>query len=373
MWFLFGIITLVAAFITNLTQRTQANWKGKPAALDGVNYDAQYVFHSSRSSNKKTLSLVRVGLRGMPPGFNFALRAVTGMDRWANRIGILAEHPFHDPAFEDRYFLESDNATVIRTLGNDAKLRELLRRVFDTERARGVKIKRIICRGGRLWCEYYPGPGRHDPTLGDTMMMVPMLHALGDALRAYPPLLTDQRDPFALRAAIILALNSATLWLGIVSFYGIFLSPTIVDDWGLFRASAVPGLIAFVLFLLISMRLLGNTSRARLVLAELLLIGSVGFVLSAHALMRAADISFDSGSMQSYTISNIWLERRTGRRSTSYYFHSHDWPPQLARVGYIRVDYGTYTSLQHTKSAVVNVMPGAIGYAWVDSVVPASK
>jgi hypothetical protein len=108
-------------------------------------------------------------------------------------------------------------------------------------------------------------------------------------------------------------------------------------------------------------------------LIEAALVGGFGFAMSAFALAREADITFDRSRAQPHHLPDIRTEHKItrSRRSTNhhYYLHGADW--QSGRVGRplrLEIDSHTYDALQGKTQAVVWTREGALGYEWVERV-----
>jgi len=368
MWFGFGLITLLSAFGYSLYLRAAARWSGDQRMHAGTSYNYQEIRHKQR------LQKVRIGV-STPAGFNFTAREEGTRDRFFKWLGVCAELHIRDRAFDQAVYLESDARGLGLLLNEHKELRTALLDIVSLAQSQGLKRLRIRCAHERLWVEFKP---KNESVLaGAPGRLVPLLSVLRAGLESNKLRLADMRDPFVWRAAILLSISTATVIFGI---YGVLRSTMgrtdILDSWDLLKASAVPGVLALIGFLVVILYTLGRSSRTHLVLVEATLVGGLGFVLSAYAFARDANVDFDQRAATAHELHEVRAEHRItrgrrGRTNHNYYLHTADW-----RAGHggkplaLEIDLATFNRLADQQEAIVHVRPGALGYEWIERIEP---
>lgn len=195
-------------------------------------------------------------------------------------------------------------------------------------------------------------------------------------MRSRPRAAREARDPFIARAALLLSVSTASAAFGVYGLLrGIAGRTDILEPWTLLGWTIVPSLLLFALFLGAIVFLLGGSSRAHLVLLEVLLVGSWGFVLSGHALAREANLAFDGRPPRLVHVSGIDTEHvvrrgKRGRRTHRYYVHVDDWRASGAPTLRLEIDSATYGRLPDGGDATLYVRPGALGFEWIERIEP---
>lgn len=372
MWFGFGLITLLAAFGFSLYTRRIAGWSGKPRTLTpdlgGRSYDYQEVRHKQR------LRKVRIGIAG-PTGFDFTVRAEGKRDSFFKWIGICAELQVRDREFDKAIYIESDARGLGLLLNENKELRGTLLEVVNFASAHELRGVRIRCAYDRLWVEFNPKQEASIPAA--ETRFVPLLYTLRDRLENNRLQLADMRDPFILRAAILLSISTASAVFGL---YGIIRAASgrtdILEPWKLLATSAIPGVLLLLCFLIAILYVLGRSSRTHLVLMEAALVGGFGFVLSAFAFARDANVDLDTRAATPRELHGVQAEHRVtngrrGRKNHHYYLHAADW-----RAGHtgealrLEISEASFHQLRDVQDAVIYIRPGAFGYEWVERIEP---
>jgi hypothetical protein len=232
MWFLFGLITLTAFTIWSASRRIRANWHGDPLPMGGVAAMVQEVTHKSR--------VVRVNL-GCP-----AVREVdltVRIERWWDRLfkwlGISVEYQVGCDRFDNRFYLITDQPLLGQALASDEALRRDIMALPERGAANGVTLKALHLREGRLWAELIPNDSKN-ATAGMSHALahafVPLLAGIARRLEQALPVRGPRlRDPFAWKAALVLAVSTGAAGTGVVHLLRIMAAtvPFTVDSWAL--------------------------------------------------------------------------------------------------------------------------------------------
>jgi hypothetical protein len=365
MWFAFGLITLVVALVCNLHTRMLARWSGSLRALQrGLSYE----YNEVRQQGK--LRLVRMGLAA-PGGYTFKARKEGMHDSLFKFVGVSVEMQVQDQKFDAAVYLESDAKALGMLLAENDDMRAALLSVFEVADALKLRRMRVRCLQKRLWVEFSPA---QEESIGEAARrLVPSLNVISKALKKGPDA-SALNDPFVLRAAILLSISSASAILGTYGLLRATMGHTdILDISGLFIACLTPGLCALGVFLLFVLVLLGQSSRAHLVLLEALLVGGYGFLMSTFALAHDADIAFDVRPAHIRTLSHFRVEDNvsSGRRGKHhrYYLYTEDWrPSHTGETLRLEIDHGVYDALNGKHEAKIETKPGALDYEWVGAI-----
>jgi hypothetical protein len=208
MWFGFGLITAILAFVLAMRMRRQANWGGDTRWLD--DQGRQTYEYDVVTSKDGAVTKVRMGVSA-PRGLQFRVREEGKHDAFFKWLGICEEMETADAAFDERLYLESDAIAICYVLQRQASLRESILRIFDAARGLDLKRLQLRCMGGRLWVEFKPGGGG---CAAAAPRIVPELVTVAGALQHRRLDADNAHDPFIWRAAALLSASTATAVLG---------------------------------------------------------------------------------------------------------------------------------------------------------------
>lgn len=136
--------------------------------------------------------------------------------------------------------------------------------------------------------------------------------------------------------------------------------------------SAIVGVLVFG-----TIYFLGKTSRAHLILAEVIFIGGIGAFLTSTEQLRDLNSGMDTQAAQEIAVQvqNKTIERRTGRRGrryNNYYFHVNDWL-NSGNEKKISVSISLYKQVREGDNIIVFQKPGRLGYRWVENIAKAKN
>jgi hypothetical protein len=367
MWFGFGLITLLVAFFVSIHSRTSAKWSGEQRHLKS---QQRYYYRETRQKGR--LQRVRIGIDA-PPNFQFTARDEVGRDRFFKNLGIASELQLHDDEFDDDVYLEADAKGVATLLSESKQLRTTLLEILRYARQHDLRGMRIRCAHQRLWLEFLPK--REGALFTYEKELVPMLYQLTEGMKNSRLTERQLHDPFVWRAAMLLSISTASAILGGFGLMrGIAGRTDIIDAWPLFYSSVTAGLVITALFVVAVFKILGRSSRTHLVLIEGVLVGTIGFCFSMYALAREANITFDIQRPQVHELRDINVEHVVshGRRTHhNFYLHTADWRAKhVSEPLKLEITRAEYDRLEGKNSALVYGRGGALGYEWIERVVP---
>jgi hypothetical protein len=367
MWFALGLVSLASFFSYLIWRKFFWAWGWRDDAGYLRQDDRPYKTRHSARDEKHTFSFAVT----CPPGLYFRIKRETRWDRWAKSIGLSVEQQLGDPDFDVALYLISDDPVWCSELARTDEVRRVVKALFQDRNLRSLN-----CEGRHLWVDVQLHAKEVPLQYQSGVLvknMVAALHGIADRL-GYLAVQhgSRRRDPFALRAMLLVSLSSAALMLGFVEMLRLFQlehGDVMLDGTGLFILSILCA-SALLLFLLIlcAARLRGS-SYAHVVMWEVLVSGGLGLLMSGYALLRDVNCGWDEAASSVYT--PIVVSKSTGyrRKYGTYYkliFDAHSTQGQYPST--LEVDGTTYHNAVQGEAMAVIVKPGFLGYRWIETV-----
>ena len=362
MWFAFGLVTLVGAAAYTGYRRYAANWSG--IRQRGYEYPA-----TKRPKSDK-LQHVRISLPTRST-LDFECKPESAADRFFKRLGLAREHQIGCRSFDEAVYVVSDHDHVRKSLLGSRELSDEILFLFANSAHEDFRLRRLTCRGGRVWLDYHVR-GDHTDAFAHFEAVRPglakVVACLPARLRADEP----DRDPLFLRSVILLAISSGLAINGAVQLARLsFLSSAFtVDTAELWWAAVGVGGLLLLVLCAAAVALLGRSSRAHLVLAELLLLGSFGAVSSCFTEIRDLNMELDDRPATVLVTDVLDKSSYSGRRSRRrYYLHLRDWNG-LGASKKVQVPRDLYDSASPGQAFEVHQRAGWAGIRWVERLSP---
>lgn len=365
MWFALGSITLLGFAWLFMRWRLASRWKGNRAQWDALTYEFLLRKHKSK------VQRILMGV-ACDTALEFCLQEETFVDRVFKSLGLSREQQLDRLHFDEKVYIVSDDPRLGLLLKYNNALPALLESLFEEGRFAHGRVRKLWCQQRRLWVECVPAG---DFAEGDIALLakeiLPVLQTLRDALLSKAPAQAESRDHFIFKAALLLGVSTALAVNGAVHGFRFVWSkfPVVIDNADVWQMAAwVGGGLAAALVTLCVV-LLGRTSRAHLVLIELLTIGAVGCVLTAYVELRDYNIEFDT---QPVSVVNVQVDRyyttRCGKRNRSTCYHVQLAPFSGVPKGLkLDVDRTLYQQWQGQRELRVPLHAGALGWRWIDA------
>lgn len=368
MWFLIGIITTIGCIIYFFQKKIKASWEGIGATCNGLAYE----YHIVQDNDQ--IKKIKLGIK-IENEYDFQIKLEKWHDRLFKTLRLSVEFQLGNQEFDKKYYLVSDNVSLLESISKAGELHDVIDKVFDSPKYCAL-TKKLQCNSKRLWLEYHCDESFSEGDIGEiAMVIVPLLKNIAD----HPSLATIEArsgfDRYALRAAIILGVSTGLAVNGLVHLVRMPWAPFIVVDTyqlmldGFLIAAVIVG---FLIFGTISF--LGRTSRAHLVFIEVLFIGGIGAFLTSTEELSDFNKEMDRQAAQEFTVQvhkkTTQYHRKIGRRgrsSNSYYLHINDWlnSEKEKKVG---VSSHLYSQVREGDSIIVFQKPGRLGYRWVEKI-----
>jgi len=367
MWFVLGLMSLVVFFSYRLFRKLYWAW-GWTDDLGYLKNKGQP--YKTRHSSHKETHWFRFAVV-CPPGFHFRIKRETKWDRFAKRIGLSIEQQLDDPEFDESLYLVSDDPALAGELSQVAELRQVIKALF-----RDPNMRTLVCEGRHLVAELKtnaPFAPLEYSTGERGRLIVSALQELALALTWVAEVHgTQRRDSYALRAALLVSLASATLVLGFVEFFRLFQlerGDVMLDAIGLFGLSALAA--AVILFLLLggAAALLRGSSHAHIVMWEVLVSGGLGLLMSTYAVARDINCEWDGEAAKPLMV-EVTRKYQGYRRKYGTYYQIYLSPLDSgARLPErLEVSYSVYALAEAGGRLVVHVKAGYLGYRWIGAI-----
>jgi hypothetical protein len=356
MWFAIGVLTVVLASAGLAWWRGRTAWKGDLRIL-GV--------QAAPGTHKNKLVTLEVGVR-TPSRLEFDLKPETVIDRWAKGIGLSVEGEVGNGRFDEALYLVADDPNVVGALRRDRALADALLALFGLAGGSIVKVKRVRCRGGWLRVSMKTD-ATGDSASTITSSVAPDLKAAADALGTTGT--SARPDPLWWRSTALVALAGGLAANAAVNGLraGIGGLPETLDNGAIWTLALPVGLVGVVALVAATLLLLGRSSRAHLVLLEVLLIGAPGAIGTAAVELRDLNIEADTSAATTHDSAvQSRREHRSRKGGRSYSVTLREWPGSDGPVDF-KVSSGEYSMMTPGTPVEVQVRDGYLGWEWLES------
>jgi hypothetical protein len=367
MWFMFGLITFTVSAALVFRRRFVAPWHGTPGHVDNIPFQYERGLREPGS--------MRFGVEA-PRSFNFSLKSECWIDRLFKRIGITAEFQTGNRRFDDTVYIVSDDPRIEALLRRSDDVRkDVLRLISATP---DWSVYELRCAAGRLWVDYKQRTDGIIDTDSVKFIAVPALARLAAVLQAFEVDNKERkRDPFAWKAATLLAFSTGLAINGYIQFmrYYYLDLPDVVDGNALWHTAAVITAVIVAALVVSCLLILGHGARTHLVLLELLVVGGFGVFTTAETTMRDLNMDWDTQAAQRIEVSLVrrYVHERSGRMTRPiFYLVVEDWT-QPGWTRSLRVSDSLYDSVQPGQRLVVHQRPGYFGFRWIEDISVADR
>lgn len=368
MWFFFGFLTLASFVAYSVYERFYSRWHG---TYVGKGNQLSQVRLLTR--DKKTYGAY-IGVDA-PAGLHLAFKPERWTDRFSKWAGLSVECQTRDPAFDDKIYVVSDDARLCALLRHDPQVRADVLKLFRAADHEPCVVKQVRCGAGRLWIHIKGKRGfNHETADRLARRLAPTLNALASRLRERTPTIGGRlSDPFVWRAIVLLAISTGLALNGLAHLARLAFTtlPFTVDNVSLWQTAGLAGATIVTALVFFAILLIGYSARAHLVIAELLLVGSFGAVMTCFIELRDANMELDT--QPAVVIETPAIDKRIhrGRRgSRTYYVTVRDWI-DAGDAREVRIPSDMYDRIRVGQKVVIRQKPGHLGFRWVEDVGPA--
>lgn len=372
MWFLFGFITLISFSCYFGFKRFGAKWKGEHSIDEAVSYEYQFVRNKSKTSG------FMVGVEA-PGEYDFVFKREDSWDRVCKLLGLSVEHQVGSTEFDKLVYVVSNDGHFLNQISENQGIVESVIKLFKLNRFEST-LTEVRCQNGRLWATFKVGKlFSGDAELKHLHTVLPhtaklLAKVAGQLKLNQPSTQGTHRDPFILRAAVVLAISSGLFVNGFVHFLRFFWSTAefTVDLSRLWMWSACGGVLIVALLLGVTLRILGRSARAHLVLIELIFVGSIGATLTMFTELRDLNMELDTSPVARIRVDVLGKSvTRAKKGGTHYSIKVRDWNQQFTTQE-IKVSSAFFHAIKAGEKLEVRQRAGYLGLRWVESYARAS-
>lgn len=365
MWFLFGLVALPLFLVLTWILRRDGRVFRK--ARQG---DFQWaVLPHGRLPHETVKAAVPA-----PPSLELCLHPERRIDRVFKALRISVEQQVDGAAFDERVYLQSDDPRVGDAFRQDAALRDAVLRLFAWRAETGhTRLRRLRVIDGRLIADIRCRRGKGE-SIADAVRreLLPLMQAVTASLHSIDT--GVRRDPFAWRAALLLALSTTILVTGLLEFLVIqgMRDQREIDDAPLWSVSFPIGVLLTIGMVVLTFALLGRRSRTHIVLVEILTLGFAGCVLLSDVKVIEFNQDYDRTEAQRIYAAVAELRKyKCGRRNrrTCYDVVLTSPDPDIDGLR-IRIDRGLWEQSRTGQLWHVYKREGALGVPWMESYGP---
>lgn len=367
MWFFFGFITLTIFVISFGYKRLNARWKGVPGKIGIVEYEYKI------ERGDKGITGFKIGIEAYGD-YDFALKRESKFDFWCKKLGLVVEHQVGTDEFDKEIYIISDDPKFCQALSSNVKMLNDVLKLFRSGTADFCRLKEMRYNNEKLWLSYKVEPGFNEKSITKLAATVaPRLLLVAAALiKAGQEVEKQRRDPFVIKAAIILAVST-----GLAINGGLHLlrlrgngPPITLDISTMVWHSVLLGLMIVTFLVAAIFYMLGRSSRTHLVLIEVVLIGTFGAIATCFVELRDMNIDFDRSIPAIHSVTTINKYVSTGRRRpNTYYLYVEDWNwTKQQETIKLNVNYSVYKRISIGDRVRIIERPGFLGYRWIEQI-----
>lgn len=350
-------------------------------AAANVIHDVPCDFKQTRASRSNQVT-VTVAI-ACDERFDFTLRRERFTDRLAKALHLVREFQTQDERFNEAVYVGADERGIVEWLDHDAEARGKFLDLLAMQPQEYTRITIIAAGRGALTVSALAKPPMFTSAPSDLGLLVataviPDLKSTLDRLQAFAASEVDPsafRDPYAVG---VRTLTGLTLGLILVPFVIFFLGQlqapqvALATNWFTDKHTLAATAAVICSMAAVGVLLLWGSARLHTVVAPLVLVGGIGTLFAAPALIREVNAEWDTSTPQRYPAQVLNRYMTHGRHnSTSYHLWLTDWHSQRDHRE-LQVDAATYNELMEGDAVVVSERQGYLGERWLSGLsVPA--
>jgi hypothetical protein len=349
-------------------------------AAANVIHDVPCDFKQTRASRSNQVT-VTVAI-ACDERFDFTLRRERFTDRLAKALHLVREFQTQDERFNEAVYIGADERGIVEWLDHDAEARRKFLDLLAMQPHEYTRITTIAAGRGALTLSALAKPPMFTSAPNDLGLLIataaiPDLKSTLDRLQAFAASEVDPsafRDPYAVG---VRTLTWLTLGLILVPFVIFFLEQlqapqvALATNWFTDKHTFAAAAVVVCTLAAVGVLLLWGSARLHTVLAPLVLVGGIGTLIVAPALIRELNTEWDNSAPQRYSAQILSRYMTHGKHSTYYHLWLTDWHSQRDHQE-LQVDAATYNELMEGDAVVVSEREGFLGERWLsDLSVPA--
>jgi hypothetical protein len=365
MWFMFGGITLVVIIFYKFFNQYLSLWVGKKVTGESGTFE-----YRKKVSRNGWVNL-KVGIR-INEKLNFTLRRENRWDQYFKSIKLSREHQVGWKKFDDEIYVISDSEAIFKGFLNNKVIQRSLLKLFKSGFDNRINIAKLHCNGGRLWAEIEYSGSLNDKVEENYELIASELRGFALVLNKIEPSKYKEADPYFFRSAILLAISSGLFINAIFQLSRIYFSgfPITVDMSGLLAFSTLTGVTITGILTVLAWRLLKSSSRAHLVLLEIITFGCLGAIGSSVVQLRELNTEWDDSPPTRFETSIVRKsieENRKGNKTYTLYLSG--WPSDGDVNGLaVNVTGSMFYRVKKGFPIAIVQHEGYLGLSWIKSI-----
>jgi hypothetical protein len=368
MWLFVGTITLLLSVLSVFLLRRRYRLGGDRALIQ-IQYQEQPLsihIQSKQNTQKGSNTGYLLGVE-CSANATFSIHRESDFDRFGKSMGITREYSLGDAELDKILFLDSNDVRISQVFIGNEDARGALRAIFLAAPHQTT----LVMFQNRLWIDVRGIPHTL-PAEGELRTLVERLHRIAAAVVDDLQKRSASHDPFYWRAGIILAITLGSAVFGVLGLIRIKSAPELLNPATLWWIAIPTGLALTVMLFFLSWRWLHDSARAHRVLLEVLLLGSVGLILTSVTLLREANTDLDTQAARVHRINNaeaVMESYRCGKRKRRtcyrYYLSLPENPTGKLRL---KLSSAQYQAFEGESKFDIAIKPGWLGLKWVEKI-----
>ena len=365
MLFFIGLILLSCLSSYRIYKRFYGPWEGKLSNVKETPY--QYKLEESSYFN----NYLYLGIKSNFPA-DFHFKKEFWYDRIAKQLGFAKEIQMGNQKFDDKIYVKSDNQELYNLFKNKNYLLAEIQAIFHDFDTHTYTLREMRQHNGGLWIKLKVEKDFREVD-GQTIAiyLIPKLVEFLEILYKEDTSSNGHvHDNFAIKSSIFLGLGGGLCANSLLHYLFYFRGqklPLIADKQLLLESSIYYGLIVTILFILFAFLILGRRAKTHIILFELFIILSLGFVSTVYTGIYKFNIEFDDAKKSQYQSQVIRKEVSTRRFSNYYSIKIKNWKNEKKPIK-IEVSKQFYNSVKRWDPITINLGSGYLGYEWIESI-----
>ncbi len=353
-----GLVAVIGAYFLWLNHRRLYDFEGESAQFVADDGSVQRYELSERNVGKTGI-VRKIGVH-LPQQLQFDIAREDFLSRLLESVGIGREILTRDSRFDRTYTVQSEDARVALWIRGAKEARTAVDTLFRDD------AHRVVAYAGRIWVEIHRPKDR---TPASRVEIARIANLLVQIVASVPASVRGNGAPdnWWARAVLPLAISNGALALSIAFFFRHAFHPFPAH---LNMPQVYLKMAPFVFLISLALLWFGawwlkDSSRARVVLAELLLVGTPSLMFAGLSLAGEINMNFARGAAEVREAEVISTEVKRGRRSRSYYVYLEPLAADQNGAMRLKVSSFAYEAARTNPALRVRWQRGAFGFPFV--------
>jgi hypothetical protein len=364
MIFFFGLIALLGSSYLAYKLRKERSFRGSQERM--VTHTGEVIAYEYDKRTHKGTSTHRLGI-AVNSAVDLRIEHEDMFGRFLRSLGVGRDVQVGNSSLDVRYLFESDDPRVEAWLKGDSEARATLSTLM------AMDVARFNAHDRRMWVTLVRKHDQEIPKLE-------LLQSLWALAQRAPALIGEHARTLAgrVKASVLLAISMGLVIAALLQGLGALVPdfPRLMHPTGFYWSAFGCALALGLLLLWLAARWIGDSSRARVVLAELSTVGLIAFVAWATFSSGSINVALAPSEvhLEHTTIAGAYTRQRRSRRggrSTSYYFVFPTFDHGRIEGFTLKVPSNVYVQFAEGDQVLVKWQHGLLGAPFVvDAPIP---